>query len=163
VVDFQNGLPAEELNYPVIPGRALLGREPGIQRLLIEIPGSREDARPEMTFSPIAVEIAPARVIAAAATPSIDTEHAPNAADSRSHARPYRATDHRADRTRRASALAYTFPAALLRAAENALGVAGVRNGKQRENRCRHRKINPDAAMVWQIRCLRLHLNSPAP
>ena len=90
---------------------------------------------------PIAAEIAAARVIAAAAAPSIDTEHAARSANSRSHARAYRAADSRTDGTRRASALAYAFPAALLRAAENALGVAGVRNSKQCKRRGRYRQI----------------------
>ena len=81
-------------------------------------------------------------VIAAAAAPSIDTKHAPDAANSRAHARADRAADNRTDGTRRASALAYAFPAALLRAAENALGMAGVRNGKQRKRRGRHREID---------------------
>src|SRR5258707_12911407 len=95
-----------------------------------------------------------------AGAPSTATKPAPDAAARRAHAGADRAADNRTDGTRRASALAYAFPAALLRTAENALGVAGVRNGKQRQRRGRHREIALDAAMVWQRRCLGLHLNS---
>jgi len=95
----------------------------------------------EKLTSPIAAEAVVTVVIAAAAAPSIDTKHAPDAANSRAHTRAYRAADNRTDGTRRASALAYAFPAALLRAAENALGVAGVRNSKQRQRRGRYRQI----------------------
>jgi hypothetical protein len=104
--------------------------------------------------------MATARVIAAAATPSIDTKHAADAADSRAHAGAYCAADNRTDGSCRASAFAYAFSAALVRAAENALSVAGVRKCKQRKRRGGYRETGFDAAMVWQCRCLRLHLNS---
>jgi hypothetical protein len=80
----------------------------------------------------IAAEAVVTVVIAAATAASIDTKHAPDAANSRSDARADRAADNRTNGTRRAAALAYAFPGALLRAAENALGVAGVRKCKQR-------------------------------
>src|SRR5258708_17594617 len=98
--------------------------------------------------------------MAAPAAPSTDPDPPPAAADSRSDAGAYRAADNRTDGTRRASALAYAFPAALLRAAENALGVAGVRNSQQRQRRGRHREINLKGSAGPQRRCLRLHLHS---
>jgi hypothetical protein len=69
-------------------------------------------------------------VVAAAAAPSVDTEHAVNAANRRAYAQSNRAANDCAHRTCRASALADTFPAALLTAAENALSVGSVRDGK---------------------------------
>src|SRR5260370_42567438 len=93
--------------------------------------------------------------------PPTDPKPPRAAAASRPHARAYRAADPPPDGTRRASALAYAFPAALLRAAENALGVAGVRNSEQGQRRGRHREINLNGRGDLQRGCLRLHPDFP--
>jgi hypothetical protein len=106
------------------------------------------------------VKAVPAIVVAAAAASSIDTKHAADAANSRSHARTDCAADDRSDRTRRASAFAYAFPAALLRAAENALGVPSVRDSQQRKHRGRYREISLHRHAGWQRQCRGFHLDS---
>ncbi len=87
-------------------------------------------------------------IVTAAAAPPVDSKYAPDTANRRAYAQTERSANDRADRSCRASALAHSFPATLLTAAENALGMRQMGRCEQRQCGRRNCQIQLDGSAV---------------